>query len=287
MSWDESCIETVATGTRLREALTAVGLERTDSCFVHTKLSAFGFIPGGEQTVVDVLKDVLCEGDIMMSAQSLDLSDPQYWGYPPVDAALVDDVRNALPAFDAATTPVHGLGRTPEYFRALPGTRRSGHPLYSMSAWGAHADWLCGIADGQDAAGSGVYDMPFGENSPIARLCELDGKVIFLGTDFESCTAIHHAESLIGRPLIQETAPVARIEAGTGERAVEWITFDTVELDRYEDFSRFGEHFLAKHGDAIRRTSVGGAQILAFPIRTLVDAAQDYYRARDHELIST
>ena len=286
MSWEDMRIETVATGARLCEALTAVGLNRDDSCFVHTKLSAFGFIPGGEQTVVDVLKDVLCDGDIMMSAQSTDLSDPQYWGYPPVDAALIDDVRDALPAFDAAATPVHGLGRTPEYFRAMPGTRRSNHPLYSVSAWGAHAEWLCGIMGAQDSTDNGVYDMPFGENSPIARLCELGGKVVFLGTDFETCTAIHHAESLIERPRIQETAPIARIDAGTGERTVEWIAFDTVELDRYEDFAQFGEHFLAKHGDEINRTTVGGTEILVFPVRTLVDAACDYYRNRDREFIS-
>lgn len=137
MTWDERMITTVTTGTQLRDALLAVGLDPTDSCIVHTRLSAFGFIPGGEQTVVDVLKSVLYDGDIMMSAQTMDLSDSRYWGAPPVSPELIGTVNAALPAFNPETTPVHGIGRTPEYFRALPGTRRSSHPLYSMSAWGA------------------------------------------------------------------------------------------------------------------------------------------------------
>ena len=163
MTWDERMITTVTTGTQLRDALLAVGLDPTDSCIVHTRLSAFGFIPGGEQTVVDVLKSVLYDGDIMMSAQTMDLSDSRYWGAPPVSPELIGTVNAALPAFNPETTPVHGIGRTPEYFRALPGTRRSSHPLYSMSAWGRHADWLCGLCGGE---GNHDYDMPFGEHSP-------------------------------------------------------------------------------------------------------------------------
>lgn len=278
MTWNERMITTVTTGTQLRDALLAVGLNSTDSCIMHTRLSAFGFIPGGEQTVVDVLKGVLCDGDIMMPAQTADLSDPRYWVAPPVSPDLVDVVRAALPAFDPATTSARGIGRMPEYFRALPGTRRSGHPLYSMSAWGRHADWLCDpCEDGNDCD----YDMPFGEHSPLARLYEIDGKVLFLGTDFGTCTAIHYAESTIGRPHIQETAPVGHVDAVTGERTTEWVTFDTVELDRYDDFESFGERFLSEHADSVRAVTLNEARILIFPVRDLVDAAREYYSQLD------
>lgn len=206
MTWDERMITTVTTGTQLRDALLAVGLDPTDSCIVHTRLSAFGFIPGGEQTVVDVLKSVLYDGDIMMSAQTMDLSDSRYWGAPPVSPELIGTVNAALPAFNPETTPVHGIGRTPEYFRALPGTRRSSHPLYSMSAWGRHADWLCGLCGGE---GNHDYDMPFGEHSPLARLYEIDGKVLFLGTGFETCTATLHEARILAFP-IRDLVDIAR-----------------------------------------------------------------------------
>lgn len=294
MTWEETTITTVTTGRQLRDALTAVGLDATDSCIVHTRLSTFGFIPGGERTVVDVLKDVLRDGDIVMPAQTTDLSDPKDWGAPPVDPSLVPLVRDALPAFDPMTTPVHGIGRTPEYFRTTPGTLRSRHPLYSMSAWGRHAAWLCGLSDETETSGGGfvrdtghlssdpsLYDMPFGEHSPIARLYELGGKVLFLGTGFDTCTAIHYAESTIVRPRIRESAPVTRANAATGTRTTAWVSFDTVELDRYDDFDAFGERFLADHVAEVRSTTLNGARILSFPIRTLVDAARSYYRAKD------
>lgn len=278
MTWNERMITTATTGTQLRDALLAVGLNPADSCIVHTKLSAFGFVPGGEQTVVDVLKSVLHDGDIMMSAQTTDLSDSRYWGAPPVSPELIGTVNSALPVFDPATTPVHGIGRTPEYFRALPGTRRSDHPLYSMSAWGRHADWLCGLCGGENDCD---YDMPFGEHSPLSRLYEIDGKALFLGTGFDTCTAIHHAESTIGRSHIEETAPVGHVDAVTGERTTEWVTFDTVELDRYDDFESFGERFLAEHADSVRAVTLNEARILAFPVRDLVDAAREYYAQLD------
>ncbi|KAB7790991.1 aminoglycoside N(3)-acetyltransferase [Bifidobacterium leontopitheci] len=278
MTWNERMITTVTTGIQLRDALLAVRLNPTDSCIVHTKLSAFGFIPGGEQTVIDVLKGVLYDGDIMMPAQTTDLSDPRYWAAPPVSPDLVDVVRAALPAFDPATTPVRGIGRMPEFFRKLPGTRRSSHPLYSMSAWGRHADWLCGPCGGEN---NRDYDMPFGEHSPLSRLYEIDGKVLFLGTGFDTCTAIHYAESTIGRPHIEETAPVGRVDAVTGERTTEWVTFDTVELDRYDDFESFGKRFLVEHADSVCAVTLNEARILAFSIRDLVDAAREYYARRD------
>ena len=275
MTWHDRTITTVTTGGQLREALRAVGLRPSDSCLVHVSLSAFGFIPGGTQTVVDALKDVLCEGDIMMPAQTADITDPADWCAPPVEPSLVAVVRDALPAYDPHTTPVTGIGLTPEYFRSLPGTLRSGHPTCSMSVWGRHA---AGLAD---CHRNGDYDMPFGEGSPLAKLVDLDGTVVFLGTGFNTCTALHYAESTIGRPHIRESAPVRCIDPETGERRVAWATFDNVELDPYDDFETFGEWFLKRHADAVRSVALNGGMIRAFPIRTLVDSARIYWRDAD------
>lgn len=271
MTWHERTITTVTTGGQLREALRAVGLRPSDSCLVHVSLSAFGFIPGGTQTVVDALKDVLREGDIMMPAQTADITDPADWCAPPVEPSLVAAVRDALPAYDPQTTPVTGIGLTPEYFRSLPGTLRSGHPTCSMSVWGRHAAWLA------DCHRNGDYDMPFGENSPLAKLVELDGTVVFLGTGFNTCTALHYAESTIGRPHIRESAPVRRAD-GTG---VEWVSFDNIELEPYDDFEAFGERFLKRHADVVRSVALNGGVIRAFPMRVLVDSARTYWREAD------
>ena len=275
MAWEQQTITTVTAGSQLYKALLSIGLQPTDSCIVHTRMSAFGFIPGGEQTVVSVLKKVLADGDIIMPAQSTDLSDPEGWEFPPVDPSLISSVHDALPAFDPDLTPVHGLGRIPEYFRALHNTRRSLHPLYSMAAWGKHADWICETC---------TYDMPFGEGSPLDKLYQLDGKVLFLGTGFDTCTAIHYAESTIGRPLIREAAPVGKTDPDQREASAEWITYGNVDLDKYDDFTVFGHHFMDTDPSAIRSIELNGARILTFPIRTLVSRAREYYRNKDREM---
>ena len=275
MAWEQQTITTVTAGSQLHKALLSIGLQPTDSCIVHTRMSAFGFIPGGEQAVVSVLKKVLADGDIIMPAQSTDLSSPEGWGYPPVDPSLISSVHAALPAFDPYLTPVHGLGRIPEYFRALHNTRRSLHPLYSMAAWGKHADWICETR---------TYDMPFGEDSPLDKLYQLDGKVLFLGTGFDNCTAIHYAESTIGRPLIREAAPVGKTDTDQREASAEWITYGNVDLDKYDDFTEFGHHFMDTDSSAIRSIELNGARILTFPIRTLVSRAREYYKNKDREM---
>lgn len=43
--------------------------------------------------MVSVLQDVLRDGDIMMPAQTTDLSDPKYWGAPSVMPDMVTTVR--------------------------------------------------------------------------------------------------------------------------------------------------------------------------------------------------
>lgn len=117
MAWEQQTITTVTAGSQLHKALLSIGLQPTDSCIVHTRMSAFGFIPGGEQAVVSVLKKVLADGDIIMPAQSTDLSSPEGWGYPPVDPSLISSVHAALPAFD----PVSYTGAWPRQdTRILP-----------------------------------------------------------------------------------------------------------------------------------------------------------------------
>lgn len=77
-NWQEREITRVTTATDLYDLFDRLGLRATDSCLVHTSLSAFGYIPGGEQTLVTALKTTLSQGNIVMPAQSADYTDPRY-----------------------------------------------------------------------------------------------------------------------------------------------------------------------------------------------------------------
>ena len=78
MPYQEKIIKTVMPAKKLKSILEKY-LKPTDSIEVHTSLSAFGYIPGGEQSVVRVLKEVVNQGNIIMAAQTADIGDPIDW----------------------------------------------------------------------------------------------------------------------------------------------------------------------------------------------------------------
>lgn len=266
--WQKTPVTAVVTAAELRNQLLALGIRSTDSCLVHTALSQFGYIPGGEQTVVSVLKHVLSQGNIVMPAQTADYSDPRTWDTPAATASAAQRIYANMPPFDRQLSPVHFIGRTPEYFRTLPGTVRSNHPLYSMTAWGQNSVEICETT---------TLDLPFGVSGPLQKLYALNGKVVMLGTDYESCTVLHLAESIIDRPQHREIAPVA-----VGDRT-EWRGFNNVPLEPYDDFNRVGARFEQAQPHLVRRLAVAPGTITVVPIRPLVDFARDYYHRKDQQ----
>lgn len=270
-AWQQKPITAVVTAQELADQLLALGLQETDSCLVHTALSQFGYIPGGEQTVVSVLKRVLRQGNIVMPAQTADYSDPGGWELPPATPAAAERIHASMPPFDRHLSPTHFIGKTPEYFRTLPGTVRSGHPLYSLCAWGQNSVEICETT---------TYDLPFGPASPLQKLYALDGKVVMLGTDYASCTVLHLAESTIDRPQFTETAPVWQ-----DDRPV-WTTFKNVALAPYHDFNTLGARFEQAHPRAVQRLTVVPGTITVVAIRPLVNFAREYYRQKDRRQLS-
>jgi aminoglycoside 3-N-acetyltransferase len=90
--------------------------------------------------------------------------------------------------FDPKTTPCTSMGIVSDIFWRLPGVLRSDNP-------GAFA------AVGKEATritAPHPIDPPNGLDSPVGRVCELDGQVLLLGVGHDANTTIHLAESLAG-----------------------------------------------------------------------------------------
>lgn len=260
-------ITTVTSKQEIKDIL-AKYLKPTDSCIVHTSLSAFGYIPGESQAIVDVLKELLYDGNIVMAGQTTDLTDPIDWEDPGATPEAQDKIRQNMPAFNAEKTPIRRIGRTPEYFRTSADVRRSNHPIYSMCMWGRDSERL---------SRNRSYDMPFGVGSPLDDLYKLNAKVVMLGTDYESCTALHLADSTINRPYIMEDAPVD-VNGKT-----KWIKYKNVDLDKYDDFNEFGEYFEQNHPASIHKTKIYKGYVRIINMRDLIDAARMYYTEKDKE----
>ncbi|GAA1293826.1 AAC(3) family N-acetyltransferase [Saccharothrix xinjiangensis] len=252
------------TRSRLASDLGELGLSTGTTVMVHTSLKSLGWVVGGEQTVLDALRDAVGpSGTLVMPAQSWQLCDPAFLGQAP--AAWWPTIRDHLPVYAPQVTPTRTMGVVAELFRTVPGTLRSGHPHRSISANGPHAVAITATHD---------LDSPVGERSPLKALYDLDASVLLLGTTPAKITALHLAEHRArwpGKHLVSNGAALIR----DGHRT--WVTWEELHVED-DDFIEAVDAFTA--GGGRRHTApVGDAPAQLLPVRALVDFAAPWFSA--------
>lgn len=179
------------TQSQLRQDFVALGVEPGDTVMVHAALRSVGPVLGGPDVVITaLLAAVGTTGTIMAytdwehGVQQLTREDAA----EPTDLALLDE----LPPFDPRTGRAQrDNGALPELLRTTPGAVRSGNPDASMAALGRQAAWLCA---------NHPLQYGYGPGSPLAKLVEVEGKVLLLGSPLENVTLLHYAEHLARLP---------------------------------------------------------------------------------------
>ena len=253
-------IPTPRTRESLAADLHALGLRAGMAVIVHSSLSSIGWVNGGSVAVVQALLDVITpDGTLIMPAHSGEYSDPSYWQHPPVSEAWWQIIRDTMPAFDPRFTPTRGMGRTAETFRTWPDALRSSHPQDSFAAWGCHAEFI--TADH-------ALENGLGDQSPLARIYDLDGHVLLLGVPHGNNTSFHLGEYRApGGKMVMQGAPIME----NGQRA--WKTFTTLEVDS-DCFDELGADFEKAH--PVKIGVVGSATTRLFSQRVAVDFAQEW-----------
>ena len=236
--------------------LRALGLAKGVTVIVHSSLSSIGWVCGESVAVIQALVDVVTEeGTIVMPAQSA-LCDPAQWSNPPVPPDWIQRIRDSMPAYDAAVTPTSGMGKVAETFRKWPGAVRSMHPKLSLTAWGQNARL---ITAGQ------TLDFGLGESSPLARIYDLDGLVLMIGTGYDSCTSLHLAEYRApGARPSRDGGPVRK----DGRRV--WVEYEDIDMNS-DIFPHVGADM--ETSVKVARGYIGSADSRLFRQREAVDFA--------------
>ncbi len=161
----------------LLEKLRSHRIKRGDIVCIHSDITSFG-IPNSLRTKVlqeglDVLMDSYIDTFKELVGEHGIILMPTF-----TYSACENEI------FDVSKTP-STVGALTEYFRKLPSTKRSIHPVFSFSAWGKNAEEFLKLKS---------LDC-FGEESFFEKLYDLNIKYLFFGVDLQhSATFVHYAE---------------------------------------------------------------------------------------------
>jgi len=249
------------TRQRLAEVLKRAGVRAGDMIEVHADVRAFDCLIGNEETVVDSLMDVVTtSGTILMANRCEGNSEPSRWTDPYIVPSQYSIVRNSIPGFDGTTCVLSDRGKVAENFRHREGVVISTHPSWSFAAWGADADFLCNQQS---------LHFPLSEESPLGRLYQRRGKVVLIGTDFESVCCLYLAEHKTSCRMITVQGVSEKSENG-----VKWQKYLDLDVTNVP-FNKI--KMLMQRKNMILENMLGGCRIQVFSASDAVDEAVSYF----------
>ena len=169
------------TRERLTQDFTNLGIEKSDTLFIHSSFKSLGPVDGGAGTVISALEDAVGQDGLILM--------PTF--------SLLPSREERIASWNINKTP-STVGWLTEFFRQMSGTYRSDHYSHSIAARGKGAKGF--VADHLRREG---YESPwdeypwgktYGIHSPMVRAYEGDAKLLMLGVDYESSTYIHFVE---------------------------------------------------------------------------------------------
>lgn len=248
----------------LHTQLAQLGVRAGDVVMVHASLRRLGLagsqgVENGAEQLFDALEAAVGPGGTLLMVLGTEY---------PLDAVNLKPVeeRAALLAgtapFDFRGAPVlPEVGFAAEAFRRRPGTLVSNNPSGRFGARGARAEDL-------------LRDQPwndyYGPGSPLEKLCRAGGRILRLGADLETVTALHYAEYLAKLPAKRRTR-WDYVLAGQGHVFVECLNDSDgiVEWEGDDYFALITREYLAlgRH----REAEVGRARGELMDAADLVD----------------
>ena len=184
---------------QLIQDLIDCGIQKGESVLIHSSLSKIGYLKNGPKDLVEALFAVIGKkGNVLMPNS------------PNAEFQLNYIKKNRL--FDVKNS-VSKLGAISEYFRLLPGAKRSEHPTEPVSCIGPDAEYFTQTHFGEKT--------PYTKNSPFYKLTEKKGKILYIGVTFANAgTSLHLLEDAVSNfkfPVYYPTAFNVKVQKENGE----------------------------------------------------------------------
>jgi len=248
----------------LKKDFKALGIKHGSIIIMHSSLSEIGWTIGGPVAVIKALMEVLTsEGTLIMPTFSGDNTDPSQWENPPVPKSWWDIIRKEMPAYHKEITPPRNMGIIVDTFRKWPHVIRSNHPVSSFAAWGKQAELIT-------KEHHLVTDL--GEDSPLARIYDLDGQILLVGVNHENNSSLHLSEYRSNYPNKQYGLNGSAMLINNERKWVEWKELD----HNTDDFEQLGKDFESSINYITGQVGLAEARLLSQ--RKIVDFAIEWFK---------
>ncbi|MBQ8821943.1 MAG: AAC(3) family N-acetyltransferase [Lachnospiraceae bacterium] len=157
----------------LKKQLEEMGLQGTDTLFVHSSMKAIGEVAGGADTVIDAWMEYFKEGLLLLPTHT--------W----------KQMSESYNVFHPETEPAC-VGLLPNVFRRREGVVRSLHPTHSVAAYGKDALEYIG--------GEELLPTPCHPDGVMGRLLSRNAKILLVGVTHIRNTFIHAVEEMYEVP---------------------------------------------------------------------------------------
>jgi aminoglycoside N3'-acetyltransferase len=178
----------------LRQHFQAAGLSGASVC-IHASIKSLGPLTHGPETVIQ--SALLEEMTVLVPTQSwkhFSAPKPTDRAYIELNAENDGSIPLEMPKNQGFSTDSivvgSAMGILPRILLEKFPKVRGNHPLASFSATGPRAEFLISTQ---------TADKPF---APIEQLIADKGKILLLGTDLTSMTALHYAEQCAGLSML-------------------------------------------------------------------------------------
>ena len=162
----------MVTRNDVKNTAEALGIKKGDTVLIHSSFKSFGPIENGAEDVVGGFFDAIGEEGTLV--------------FPTLCQKDWDHIY-ANWHLDAPSD----IGYLTNYFRKLPGARRSDQATHSVAAIGKYRDYIT-ETHGQTGERYGIFgNTPFSADSPWEKMLTLDTKVVLIGCTLDKCTFRH------------------------------------------------------------------------------------------------